>query len=489
MTVLAEVGGVIGALGLAVVIAGRRREERLAGLAAWALGLALLVVALAPSLPWLLLVGGGVAGLALAAGGARLLHRRPWLLAFATLVCVPIRIPVELGDDQANLLLPLYLVALSAALALARDLVVGRDSRVRELGAVALPLAVFVAWSGVTLLWSSDVREGAIALGAFVLPFGLVAVGFARLPWRGRELTRLFGLLVATAYLYAAIGVGQWFTRDVFWNPKVIVGNAYAPFFRVNSVFWDPSIYGRYLVVGILAALAGVLLRGVAGRAAWGLVAAIATLWAGLLLSFSQSSFVALAAGTVLAATIVWGRRAFVAAAALGLLVGALVIAAPQTRERAFDESRSQLDRVTSGRASLVGHGIRLVGERPVHGVGIGAFERTVAERAGLPRRASSRAASHTTPLTVAAETGLPGLLLFGWLVFTALRAALTGLGTGFTSRVSFAVGLTLAAITVHSIFYSGFFEDPMTWALLGLVGLATSVPRRAPRSVTEARA
>jgi hypothetical protein len=43
---------------------------------------------------------------------------------------------------------------------------------------------------------------------------------------------------------------------EVFWNPKLRVDNAYAPFFRVNSVFWDPSIYGRYLVVAILATLA-----------------------------------------------------------------------------------------------------------------------------------------------------------------------------------------------------------------------------------------
>ena len=35
----------------------------------------------------------------------------------------------------------------------------------------------------------------------------------------------------------------------------MIVGNAYAPFYRVNSVFYDPSVYGRFLVVAILAAL------------------------------------------------------------------------------------------------------------------------------------------------------------------------------------------------------------------------------------------
>ena len=134
-------------------------------------------------------------------------------------------------------------------------------------------------------------REGSIFLLAFVLPFGLLAIGFARLPWSRRALLGLYGALAATALAYAASGVFQWATRDVFWNPRVIVGNAYAPFYRVNSVFWDPSIYGRYLVVAILATLALVLL-GVRTRWLAGGIALIAATWAGLLFSFSQSSFV-----------------------------------------------------------------------------------------------------------------------------------------------------------------------------------------------------
>ena len=59
------------------------------------------------------------------------------------------------------------------------------------------------------------------------------------------------------AVVFAVVGIYQYVTRDVFWNPKVIVGNAYAPFYRVNSVFWDPSIYGRFLVVAILASARG----------------------------------------------------------------------------------------------------------------------------------------------------------------------------------------------------------------------------------------
>jgi putative inorganic carbon (HCO3(-)) transporter len=476
---IGQLGSVLGCAGLALLFVARRRDLRLAGLAGWALGLACLAAYLAPDLSAVALGAAAGGGIVVAIVGGWLLLRYPYILAFATLACLPVRIPVQLGDEEANLLLPLYVVVGSLAVALAWRLVVRRDDGDRELGPVALPLAAFVAWTGSTLVWSVDLREGAIFVGAFVLPFGLLALGFARLPWRGRFITWLWVALVGTALTYASIGVYQWATRDVFWNPKVIVGNAYAPFFRVNSIFWDPSIYGRYLTIGILTALAGVLLGGVRGWRLGGLYAVIAAMWVGLFFSFSQSSFVALAVGVLVAALVVWGRIAVLIAASLAvvLILGALAV--PQTRDRVEAKSRSGIDSITSDRATLVGQGLRIAVANPLGGVGVGGFKRAYADRTGLPGKRPKTAASHTTPVTVAAEEGLPGLVLFGWVCVAALLAALRGLGRGFTSRVSFAVGLTLVAIIVHSFFYNALFEDPMTWAMLGLVGLAVSVPRK----------
>src|SRR5205085_3104331 len=122
----------------------------------------------------------------------------------------------------------------------------------------------------------------------FYLPFGLLAVSLARLPWNPRALVLLWAELVAMAVAFALIGVYQWVTRDVFWNPKVIVGNAHAPFFRVNSVFYDPSVYGRFLVLAIVASVAVVVFPP-SRRWALAAVAVIAATWVGLLFSFSQS--------------------------------------------------------------------------------------------------------------------------------------------------------------------------------------------------------
>jgi putative inorganic carbon (HCO3(-)) transporter len=487
VSTLAQIGGAVSTAGLALLLVAGRRDLRIVGFAAWAAGLAALDLYLLPDVEAALLAAAAVGGLVFAAAGAWLLVRYPYSLAFLTLACIPVRLPVDIGSEQANLLVPLYGVVAALALALGWQLLTG-DSRVRELGPVAWPLAAFVLWTGLSLVWTIDLKKGAIFLGAFVLPFSLLAIGFARLPWRGRWLTWLWGGLVGTALAYALVGAYQWTTRDVFWNPNVIVGNAYAPFFRVNSVFWDPSIYGRYLAVAILVTLAGIVLGGVRGRRSFALYAVVVATWCGLLISFSQSSFVALAAGVIVAAAVAWGRRAVLALVGLALLTVAVSLAVPQVRDEVVGKSRSGIDKVTSGRANLVSQGIRIAADHPVLGVGVGGFRRAYAERTGVTGTDPKRVASHTTPITVAAEGGVVGLALFVWLVVAALAATLLRLGRGFTSRTSLAVGIAFVAIAVHSLFYAAFIEDPMTWGLLGLVGVVSLVPKKPTEAAPSGR-
>ena len=486
MTVAAQVAALVGSAGLAGLYLATTRIARIAGLVAWAAGLGVLGLYLLPDLSRSRLAAAALGGLVVSVVAAVLLGRWPYFLAFATLACIPLRLPVDIGSEEVNLLLPLYAVIGGLALSLGWALLRG-DERTRELGPVAWPAGAFVGWAGLSMTWAVDVHRGAILLGAFLLPFGLLAVGFARLPWRGRWLTWLWGGLVATALAYAAVGGYQWLTRDVFWNPSVKVFNAYAPFFRVNSVFWDPSVYGRYLTVAILASLAGILLGGVRGWRVAGLYAVVVATWLGLLISFSQSSFVALAAGIVLAVAVAWGRKATLALVALSAATAVVLLAVPQVRHELVGKSRSGFNRITSGRANLVGQGLRITLDHPLIGVGAGGFSHEYARRLGIPGKDPKRVASHTMPVTVAAEGGIVGLALLGWLLAAALLATLVGLGRGFTSRVSLATGVVLAAIAVHSLFYAAFFEDPMTWALLGLVGLTARVPKKAARRVTNA--
>jgi hypothetical protein len=366
----------------------------------------------------------------------------------------------------------MYLVVAAAALLLAWELWSG-DTRARELGPVAWPLAAFVAWAGVSMLWSQDVRQGAIDLLFFYLPFGLLAIALARVAWSRLIAVGLLVEVAAMAVVFAAIGIYQYETRDVFWNPKLLVSNAYAPFYRVNSVFWDPSIYGRFLVVAILALLVVVLfVRD--RRYVLGATAAIAATWAGLYFSYSQSSFAALAAGVVIAAIFAWGRRGIVLAVATGLVVGAAALAVPSVRHDVFGTHGKS---ATSGRGTLVRRGAHIAVHHPVAGVGLGGFKHAYAELAGLKGKEPNAAASHTTPVTVAAEGGIVGFGLYVWLLVAALGLAFRRFfARDEAGLAALAFGLVVAAIAVHSLFYNAFFEDATVW---GAIGLAAALPRR----------
>jgi putative inorganic carbon (HCO3(-)) transporter len=468
---LAQAGGAVGALGLLALMLGTLRWQRLLGFGGWVVGMGVLAAYLAPHGHRGVLAGAAVVGLTLAAAGAALLVRWPWLLPFVALAALPARIPVHVGGTDARLLLPLYGVVAAAALALFWELPTEKRQP-RELGPVALPLGLLIGWSGLSIFWTNDVRQAAIQLVFFVLPFGLLAVSLARLPWSRRGIAWLTAQLVAMALLFAGIGIYQWLTRDNFWNPKVIVANAYAPFFRVNSVFYDPSIYGRFLALAILASLVVVLARP-APRVAAGATAAIVLLWVGLYYSYSQSSFAALIAGVLIAAALMWRWHAVLALVVTAALVLAIALATPRIRHQLSSHTSSSWNKATSGRASLVGNGIRIALHHPVAGVGIAGFKRAYAERLGLRGKDPKAAASHNTPVTVAAETGLPGLLLLVWLLAEALLAAFRRAGSTFTGRASAAFGIMIAAIVVHSLFYNALFEDPMFWALLALTGVA----------------
>jgi O-antigen ligase len=472
---LAQLGGPAAAAGLAFLVLAAPRPARLAGLGLWAVGMGLFVPFLAPAGKGAVIALGGALAVALAGALGFLFRRRPWALPFLALAMVPVRVPVTLGDESASLLVPLYVVIGGAAVSLAWSLWRDEERR-RELGALSLPLALFVLWLGVSALWTNDTREAAIQLFFFVLPFTLLALAIARLPWSDVGLAWLSGALAAMALIFAAVGVWQWLTRDLFWNPKVIRDNAFAPFFRVNSLFWDPSIYGRFLVVTILVALA-VVLFGRWRRLDVPVVLLVAALWVGLLFSFSQSSFTALVAGVVLAAVLAWRWRAAVGVAVVAAVMIPVGVAAPQledVRDSVFASSTEGLNRATGGRFDLLSNGVEIAADHPVVGIGVGGFKQAFAERDdSRPRRGEP--ASHNAVVTVAAETGFVGLALFAWLVAAGLVLAFRQVRASQAPvRVAGLVaGLGIFAVFVHSLFYSAFLEDPLVWGFLALAALA----------------
>ncbi len=474
----AQIAALVGALGAVLALLPRDRFLPVVGLVLLGVGTAGLarflvgdddLELLLTEREGIVLVGVGVVAVVL---GAIPLVRYPEIVPVVLLAVAPFRIPVELGEEEAFLLLPLYLVLAASALALAYRTLRG-DRPTPPPFLLALPLAALVAFSATSYLWTWDERAGAIALAFFVFPFTAGFAVVARAPLAAWLPRALAVTLVSLGALFAAIGIWQAQTRTLFFARDVAVANAYTTFFRVTSLFKDPSLYGRYLIVPIVVLLVVILLR--RGRAVeWvAAAAAAAFLFWGLFYSYSQSSFVALFVVTFAVAAVGMGRRlriVLVACALVATLAAAAVAADAVNGRSARD--------VTSGRSRLVNVTLDAFEARPIAGVGVGGQPRASAEESG--KGSPSRNASHTTPLTVLAELGVLGFALYAWV----LAAAAWGLWILTKQDRVFGVGLAavLLVLVVHSFLYAGFFEDPLTWGVFALVAAGIAAGREAPR-------
>src|SRR5262249_47981283 len=146
----------------------------------------------------------------------------------------------------------------------------------------------------------------------FYVPFALLFVLVRGLEWFPKRLLWGGGVLVVLALVFAAIGFWEFETRHLLLNPKVIASNQVEEYFRVNSLFFDPNSYGRFLAL-VMLGLASVLLWARRGRSLWIAIAALVVLWGGLLTTLSQSSFAALLLGLAVLAWLRWGAKFVIA--------------------------------------------------------------------------------------------------------------------------------------------------------------------------------
>jgi hypothetical protein len=493
---VAQIAAIVGALGAVATLLARGRLTLLAGLALLALAEVALILSLgAGGLGDLLSPAGAVAalfGAAVMGAAAWLLVRRPTLVPLAVLVAAPFRPPIEFDasssvlvtiarDGALGRLLPLYFVLVAAVLALAWRAL--RGEPVRSLPrTITLPAAAFFAFACLSLTWAQDLEAAANLLVFFTLPFALLLTVVARSPFPPGLVRKLGIAGVALATLFAAVGLWQAATHKLFFfAPNLQVSNANTDYFRVTSLFGDPSLYGRHLVLGIAVLLAVLA----AGRVKpWLGIGLLAFLWAGLLFSYSQSSMIALVVITLAVATASGDRRtrrAVVAIGAVAVIAGCGFLAVKLV-------TGSSLNQLTSDREQRVADTARVIKQHPVVGVGIAGQPRA-SKLAAHSERPTASFVSHTTPLTVAAELGAIGLALYAWLLVGGARGIVEvrrrdeGLGL--------ALGAAFVALFVHALFYSGFLEDPLTWVVLGTTAgwLAYADAHATPAERAQARA
>ena len=430
-------------------------------------------------------LAAATAALIVVTGLAALLLRRPAALAPLAVAALPFRVPIEVGGQSASLLVPLYLVIGAGGLAYAwarlRRSRGGWPAHERPAGRIELALSLSLLVYALQSTYSPDFDQALQTMAFFFVPFAVLFKLLTAVDWSRRLVGWCFAVAVSLALLFAAIGFWEWGTRRLLLNPKVIASNQFDSYFRVNSLFFDPNIYGRFLAV-VMLAVAGLLLWSRRPRHALLATLTLAVLWAALVLTFSQSSFSSLLVGLVVLAALRWRARSVAALALAALGLAAIVVVSAPGLLRLDLDSLSALDRASSGRLALMGGGLALWRERPLLGHGSGSFSDRYRERedAGSAQAVS---ASHTTPITIAAEQGIVGLGAYALLLAAAAGLLFGGIGA-LRGREPPLAGLVLRAVLAaafsalffHTLLYAAFLEDPIAWTLLGAaVGVRAS--------------
>jgi O-antigen ligase len=421
--------------------------------------------------------GAAAAALIGVAALAWLVARRPAVLPVLVVATLPFRVPIAVGGATANLLVPLYAVVAAGVLAYAVPRLTGRreDDPGRRPGSLEWALAAVLTLYAVQASWSIDVDHALENVVFFHVPFALAFVLVSRVPWTPALTRACLIVLVALAVAFTGIGFVEYTTRHLLLNPKVIASNQLQDYFRVNSLFFDPNIYGRFLALVMLLVVAWLLWARRAREVAAGALL-LAVLWGGLVLTLSQSSFASLLVGLMVLGGMRWGTRRAVALAVAVLALGAaFILLAPGALRLDLGNSKSA-DAATSGRYDLISGGLRLFAERPIAGWGSGSFARQYRRSEHVSaQRATS--ASHTIPITVAAEQGIVGLAAYLALLACALARLLH---RASSSPARAAVAAAFVALLAHTMMYAAFLEDPMTWTLLAVGTALAALPPRA---------
>ena len=461
------------------------------------------------------IAAGAIAALAVIGVLSLSMRRRPEALPLLAIAALPFRLPISADGRTVNLLIPLYLVVAAGTLTLlvpswlgrrrigassrpespsrgaarpeVSDLPSGgggdsvrsrslRDERFRGAAKIStwlspsglewllLGAVVLYALQGV---YSTDHAKAAENVVFFYIPFGLLFMLLRDVRWTRELVLACLGVAVALAVVFAVIGFVEYYRKTLFLNPKVVAANQYDNYFRVNSLFFDPSIYGRFLAM-VMIAVTTIVLWSARRRDVLIGAGVLAWLLAGLITSFSQSSIAALLLGLAVLAAYRWDVRATVyVTGALIAIAAVVVLAAPTSLHFGLKGSGGSTSNATSGRTTLISGGLELFADRPLYGYGSGSFE-TEYKRHGNTHTTAANAtsASHTIPITVAAEQGIVGLAVYVALLIAAFAVLFRDAGRS-PPRIALAACFT--ALVLHTWTYADFLEDPITWALLGI--------------------
>ncbi|WP_046174499.1 O-antigen ligase family protein [Domibacillus indicus] len=368
----------------------------------------------------------------------------PFFLLLITIFSIPWENALMLGPF-GTIVRPLGLLAFMMTV-----LAIMRNGQYRPLNLIHYVLLAFILWSGFSIIWSADPDLTLTRIKTYAQLFIMV--------WLIWELARTQTQMnmIMQAYVW-----GAWVSVvDTISN---YVSEEQVAYGRYAAEGFDPNDLGVMLALGIPMAWYLFLNQKHALLRWMNAAYLLFGMWT-ISLTASRTAFVVgLVALLYILLTFKKLSRGMKAAMAVILAASSIYVYQKMPEDSLeriatihSDVSQGDLN----GRGSFWEAGMNIVNSHPIIGVGAGAYPEA------MESLIQERNLSHNTPLSILAETGLIGMLLFLVVLFLFLRVATK---TGNLESMMF---LTLLVVWFMATMFLTWEMRKPTWLLFGLLAL-----------------
>ena len=152
---------------------------------------------------------------------AALFVRNPAVFAIAAFAMLPLRLPVQVGDETNFLLVPLYGVIAGGWLRAVWLLGRGRGEELQTASSpragdspaarwLCIALAASLVAYAVAIAWSNDPRNAIVTVAFFLTPFAALFVLLRDLRWYRKLVGQVFAAFVAVCAVFAGLALWQY---------------------------------------------------------------------------------------------------------------------------------------------------------------------------------------------------------------------------------------------------------------------------------------
>lgn len=350
---------------------------------------------------------------------------------------------------------------------------------------INLPLAVFFVLLAFSLLYTPARSTGFSFLVRllFLVSIVFLTVDVVTEKKIVKETMHVLMLSTVGISVYAAYGI---LTQGVEFIPIAMVRGALG-LARISGTFLDPNKLAMFIGIGVVM-LTAIL---IGTKASWlrsGTFLLILSFFFIVLLStFSRSGLLSTVGGLLILLSLMKKRKAWIAALSLIAFFSIMFVLVSPFASLVISRIGSIANVLTDvsnrSRIFMSVSGLKMFVKSPVFGLGLRAFPEL------YPQYMLNQAArelpgvieSHVLPITLLAELGIAGFVVWFWFVVRVIRQGIVSIKTmhdGYLRTIEMGLVAVFAAFLLDFMFYSDMMNN-MFWLITGLMFAVPLVDKR----------